>query len=89
MLAFLGWIIVGLLAGFLARALVPGRQSMGMLATICLGLVGSLLGGWVSSMLWPQPVDGIHMAGVLMSTLGAIVVLLIVVMFTRRRVERI
>ena len=88
MLAFIGWIIVGMVAGFLARALVPGRQAMGLLSTICLGLVGSLLGGWISSMLWPNPVDGFHAAGLLMSTLGAIVVLLVFIMFTRRRVER-
>lgn len=87
MLGFIAWVFVGLIAGLLARALVPGRQAMGFLATICLGLVGSLFGGWISSMIWPHA-DGFHAAGILMSTLGAILVLFVFVAFSRRRLER-
>lgn len=89
MFAFIGWIIVGLIAGFLARALVPGRQSMGLLGTLGVGLAGSLLGGWISSTIWRDATEGFHPAGLMMSTLGAIVLLLAFIAFTRRRAERL
>ena len=46
-LGILGWIIIGLLAGALAGALVPGRQAMGCLGTMLVGIVGGLIGGWL------------------------------------------
>ncbi len=51
MLAFMWWIIIGLVAGLLARLLVPGRQPMGWLLTIGLGLLGSMVGGMISAAL--------------------------------------
>ena len=43
----IGWIVFGLIVGFIARALVPGRDAIGVLRTIALGVVGSVLGGFV------------------------------------------
>jgi uncharacterized membrane protein YeaQ/YmgE (transglycosylase-associated protein family) len=79
----LGFIIVmlmiGLIAGFVARALVPGRDSMGIVATIVLGIVGSYVGGLLADVLFRSDVDdqGLAPAGLLGSIVGAIVVLLI------------
>lgn len=72
MFAFIGWLIVGLIAGGLARLLVPGRQPMGLLMTMVLGLIGSIVGGAVSLMIFGgDPADpGLHPAGLIMSTLG-------------------
>jgi len=72
------WIIVGLVVGALARLLVPGRDPMGWLATIVLGIAGSFLGGFISSLIWP-PANGSHLqpAGILLSLVGAILLLLI------------
>jgi len=91
MLAFVWWIIIGLLAGLLARLIVPGAQPMTWIMTIILGLVGSLLGGFVSSAIFgtdPRAPD-IHAAGLLMSTVGAIVVLLLYLAFEKRGVKRL
>ena len=44
-MGFIGWLIVGLIAGALARLLVPGRQPMGIFMTMVLGLIGSFVGG--------------------------------------------
>jgi uncharacterized membrane protein YeaQ/YmgE (transglycosylase-associated protein family) len=52
MFAFLWWLIIGLVAGALARLLIPGRQPMGMLMTMVLGLVGSVVGGLISSVVF-------------------------------------
>lgn len=48
----IGWIIAGLIVGALARLLVPGRQDMGIGLTIVLGIVGALVGGLLSSMIF-------------------------------------
>ena len=76
-LGIFGWIIIGLIAGALAGALVPGRQRYGCLGTLLVGVAGGLLGGW----LW-EDVLGIGEASgwlgaILVATLGAILVLLV------------
>jgi uncharacterized membrane protein YeaQ/YmgE (transglycosylase-associated protein family) len=51
--SIIGSLIIGLIIGALARALVPGRDPMGCLMTALLGVGGSLLGGFIGSLLWP------------------------------------
>ncbi|ANY05209.1 GlsB/YeaQ/YmgE family stress response membrane protein [Pseudonocardia sp. HH130630-07] len=68
-------IVVGLVAGFIARAVVPGKDSMGVIATILLGIAGSFVGGF----LWTLITTGtlaLTTSGFIGSILGAIVVLL-------------
>jgi uncharacterized membrane protein YeaQ/YmgE (transglycosylase-associated protein family) len=91
MLGFMWWIVIGLIAGMLGRLLIPGRQPMGWVMTILLGLAGSLVGGAISSMLFGQdPSDpGFHPAGLLMSTIGAVIVLVLYSVVQRRRVSRL
>ncbi|HEX3316207.1 MAG TPA: GlsB/YeaQ/YmgE family stress response membrane protein, partial [Gemmataceae bacterium] len=50
--SILGWIIAGLIVGAFARLLVPGRQSMGIVLTIILGIVGAFLGGYLSTLMF-------------------------------------
>jgi uncharacterized membrane protein YeaQ/YmgE (transglycosylase-associated protein family) len=79
----LGFIIVmlliGLVAGFVARAVVPGDDSMSIGATILLGIVGSFVGGFLADLLFRSDSEdmGIGPSGLLGSIVGAIVVLLI------------
>lgn len=70
-MTIIGWLLLGLVAGFLARLLIPGRDPMGFVATIALGLVGSLVGGLLARALGDT--DGVGWLG---ATLGAMVVLL-------------
>lgn len=69
----IGWLLIGLVAGFLARLLVPGRDPMGFLATIVLGLVGSVVGGFLARALFGDS-DGVGWFG---ATVGAVIVLLL------------
>jgi uncharacterized membrane protein YeaQ/YmgE (transglycosylase-associated protein family) len=87
MFGFLAWLVIGLVAGALARLMVPGRQPMGMFMTMLLGLVGSVVGGFVSSLIFGyDPADpGFHPAGLIMSTLGAIAALALYLRTTRHR----
>ena len=76
-MSFIWWLIVGLIAGALARLIMPGRDPMGVIATIVLGIVGSILGGLVSWGIWGAETadSGFRPAGLLLSILGAILVL--------------
>ena len=51
MFAILGWIVFGLIAGLIAKAIMPGRDPGGALVTILLGIVGAVIGGWIASAL--------------------------------------
>lgn len=77
MMGFIWMIIIGLIAGALARLIMPGRDPMGIVMTIILGIVGSILGGLVSWAIWgaDTPGGGFRPAGLLLSILGAIIVL--------------
>ena len=75
MLSFIWWLIVGLIAGGLARLIMPGKDPMGLLATILLGVAGSILGGLVSRALWGSANGGFHPAGLLLSLVGAVLLL--------------
>jgi uncharacterized membrane protein YeaQ/YmgE (transglycosylase-associated protein family) len=72
-------IVVGLLAGALARLLVPGRQHMSIPATILLGIVGSFVGGFIGYLIFHKDsASGFFQpSGIIGSVIGAIVVLLI------------
>lgn len=75
-LTIIGWIVFGLIAGFIARALVPGKDDIGLLRTILLGIVGSVVGGFIFGLL-TVGLRGFQPAGWIGSIIGAVVVLLI------------
>ena len=80
MLGFiLSLIIIGLIAGALARFLVPGRDPMGIGATIALGIVGSFVGGFLADVLFRDDASdrGLGPVGIIGSVIGAIIALLI------------
>lgn len=83
----LGLILVGLIAGALARLLVPGRDPMGIGATIVLGIIGSFVGGFLADVLFRSAEEdrGLGPAGIIGSIVGAVIVLLIYNAVTRRR----
>jgi uncharacterized membrane protein YeaQ/YmgE (transglycosylase-associated protein family) len=70
----IGWIIIGLIAGAIARWLMPGPDPMGWLGTIVLGIVGSLVGGTILNLLFGGGFE-LSAAGILGSILGALIVL--------------
>ncbi|NUO65406.1 MAG: GlsB/YeaQ/YmgE family stress response membrane protein [Gemmatimonadaceae bacterium] len=79
MALWLYWIILGLLAGALAKFLMPGRDPAGCIFTIVLGVVGAFLGGWVGTRLgWGRVTVGtLDLRSIGIATFGAIILLAI------------
>jgi uncharacterized membrane protein YeaQ/YmgE (transglycosylase-associated protein family) len=75
-MGWIAWILIGLVAGLIARALVPGRQKLSLGGTLVLGLIGSVIGGFLGDMLMEGNQD-FSPAGLLGSIVGAIIALLI------------
>jgi uncharacterized membrane protein YeaQ/YmgE (transglycosylase-associated protein family) len=76
-MALIAWLLVGLVAGAVARLVVPGRDPMGLLGTLVLGLIGSVVGGWLAVLLTDRTMGEFTAAGLLGSILGAIVALIV------------
>jgi uncharacterized membrane protein YeaQ/YmgE (transglycosylase-associated protein family) len=75
-MGIIAFLIIGLVAGFIARWLVPGPDPMGWLGTMVLGIVGSLVGGTLAALLFGGTLE-ISAAGLIGSIIGSIIVLLI------------
>jgi uncharacterized membrane protein YeaQ/YmgE (transglycosylase-associated protein family) len=80
----LGWIVLGLIAGAIAKAILPGRQGGGWIATLILGVVGALLGGFIGSAIFGIGLENFwSLQTWIVAIIGAIVVLLIYGLVTR------
>ena len=82
-MGFIWMIIVGLVAGLLARAIKPGSDPMGWIMTIVLGIVGALLGGFMAGLVGINADGGF--TGLIFSVIGAIIVLFIYEMIMSKR----
>ena len=77
-MGILGFLILGLIAGAIAKAILPGRQGGGWVITLVLGVVGAILGGWIGSLIFGGGLgDFFDLRTWVLSIVGAIIVLLI------------
>ncbi|MFI0467383.1 MULTISPECIES: GlsB/YeaQ/YmgE family stress response membrane protein [Saccharopolyspora] len=84
----IGWIVFGLIAGFIARAVVPGKDNIGLLMTIVIGVAGSVVGGFLFGLL-TVGFRGFQPAGWIGSIIGAVIVLVVYNKVTgRKRLNR-
>jgi uncharacterized membrane protein YeaQ/YmgE (transglycosylase-associated protein family) len=82
-MTLLAWLVVGVIAGFLASVLMETRE--GLLTMIVLGVVGAVVGGWVASdLLHIADVTGVNATSIVVATVGAIIVIAVVDAFGRR-----
>lgn len=87
-MSFLAWIVVGLVAGFLAKVVMPGTKDepSGFLGTMFLGIVGAVLGGWIWNFVLNHPgANGVDMGSIFVAFIGSIVVIGVLRMFDRGR----
>jgi uncharacterized membrane protein YeaQ/YmgE (transglycosylase-associated protein family) len=84
----LAWIVLGLIAGAIAKAIYPGNQGGGILGTMLLGIVGAFVGGSLYNLLTTGTISlsaaGLSIGGILIAVLGAIVALFVYYALTRR-----
>jgi uncharacterized membrane protein YeaQ/YmgE (transglycosylase-associated protein family) len=71
----LSWIVLGLVAGALAKFIMPGRDPGGIIITILLGIVGAVVGGFLSTLIGFGDISGFDIRSIAIAILGAIVVL--------------
>jgi uncharacterized membrane protein YeaQ/YmgE (transglycosylase-associated protein family) len=83
-MSIIGWIVLGLIAGFIASKIV-NKQGEGLILDIVLGVVGAVVGGYLFSMVGAQGVDGVNLYSMFVAVVGAIVVLVIYHALTGRR----
>lgn len=85
----LAWIVLGLIAGAIAKAIYPGHQGGGILGTMILGIIGAFIGGSLYSLLTTGSLAltsaGLSLGGIIVAVLGAIIALFIYYAVTRRR----
>jgi uncharacterized membrane protein YeaQ/YmgE (transglycosylase-associated protein family) len=76
-MGIIAWIVVGLIAGALAKLILPGDDPGGIIVTILVGIVGAFVGGFVFSLFGGAGVSGFNIWSILVATVGAIILLLI------------
>ena len=83
-MSILGWLILGLIAGFIASRIVDHHGS-GILLDIVLGIVGALVGGWIFTAIGAAPITGFNIYSMLVAIAGAVIVLVVYnALFSRR-----
>ena len=83
-MGILGWIVLGLIAGAIAKAILPGRQGGGWIATLLLGVVGALVGGFIGSAVFGIGLEGFFSLETwIVAILGSVLVLAIYGFITR------
>ena len=87
----ISWLIIGAIIGLLARAVMPGKQSMGLGMTIVLGVIGAIVGGFIGGLLGGDGVSGImsnpwSIWTILLAVIGALIVMAIYGLATKDRV---
>lgn len=84
-MGILSWVIFGLIAGAIAKALHPGEDPGGWIVTIIIGVLGSVVGGWIGSLLGWGDVNGFNFRSFLLAVVGAIVLLWLYRVITKKK----
>tara|TARA_R110001592_G_scaffold363352_2_gene684806 strand:+ start:77131 stop:77379 length:249 start_codon:yes stop_codon:yes gene_type:complete len=76
-MGILSWIVLGLIAGILAKMIMPGKDGGGFIVTALLGVAGAFVGGWVGSFLGMGSTGSFNLGSIATATVGALVLLII------------
>ena len=71
------WIVLGLIAGAIAKFLMPGRDPGGIFITIIIGIVGALIGGFIGSSLGVGDVTGVDLWSIVLAVVGSVILLIV------------
>jgi len=76
-MGILSWILLGLVAGALAKFIMPGKDPGGFFVTILIGIVGAFLGGFLGSFIGLGKIESFDLGGILIATAGSVLLLII------------
>lgn len=76
-MGIISWILLGLVAGALAKFIMPGKDPGGCLVTIVLGVIGAMVGGFLGTFVGLGKIESFDLGGIFIATMGAIVVLVV------------
>lgn len=74
-MGIISWIILGLIAGALAKLLMPGRDPGGIIVTMLIGIAGAIVGGFIASIIGFGTVTGLNIGSIIIAILGAVLLL--------------
>lgn len=84
-MGILSWVVLGLVAGILAKLIMPGKDGGGFIITVVLGVAGAFVGGWVGSFLGLGTTSGFSIGSIATATVGALLLLIIYRMVKKQR----
>ena len=84
-MTILAWIVLGLVAGVIAKALMPGRDPGGIIVTMLIGIVGAFLGGFLGNTITGAGLNGFSLWSIILAVVGAMLLLWIYRLTTRTR----
>lgn len=84
-MGIIAWVVLGLLAGAIAKAIMPGKDPGGILVTMLIGIVGAFLGGFLGNMIFSAGLTGLSLWSLLLAVIGSIILLWLYRVSTRSR----
>lgn len=84
-MGILAWIVLGLIAGAIAKAIMPGRDPGGFIVTALIGIVGAFIGGFIGNLITGQGINGFSLWSILLAIVGSLLLLWIYRLTTGRR----
>ena len=84
-MGIIAWIFLGLVAGALAKFIMPGKDPGGFLVTIVIGIVGGILGGFLGTFVGLGKIESFDLGGIFIATAGAILLLLLYRLFQKKK----
>jgi uncharacterized membrane protein YeaQ/YmgE (transglycosylase-associated protein family) len=85
LMSILAWIIVGIVAGYLAKVVVPGEGPAGLVGDLVVGIIGAIIGGWVFNYFGHPGVTGLNIGSIVVAFIGGVILLWIIRMITGTR----
>jgi len=76
--SIIGWLVIGLIAGALAKLIMPGKDPGGIIVTLLLGIVGAILGGWLGGLIFGQPLQGFSFVSLILAIVGVATVVTVI-----------
>ncbi len=84
-MSFIAWAVIGLLAGAIAKAIMPGDDPGGIIVTMLIGIVGAFVGGWIGGLVTGSGLNGFSLWSLLLAVVGALLLLWIYRLTVRGR----